>query len=86
MGGRELCFSFVNCVKSIAIMRTKGITDRMSDPADPADCGIALCMGMLADEAADHGLQETSLAIRQAIAVFLVETAGRSDAGDDRVH
>jgi len=51
-------------------------TDRDTSQADPAGRGIALCLGMLADEAAEQGFAESSLAIRRAIAVLLVEAAG----------
>ncbi len=43
----------------------------------PAARGIALCLGKLADEAAELGLGDTNLAIRRAIGACLLETAGR---------
>ncbi len=52
----------------------------------PSGQGIALCLGQLADEAAELGLPETFAAIRQAIGTCLLETSDRDLAGERRMH
>jgi len=48
--------------------------------------GIALCLGQLADEAAELGLLETFAAIRQAIGMCLTEQMEVDRTGDRRTH
>jgi hypothetical protein len=67
--------------------------DPERDPKDgaeqrprPSGQGLALCLGQLADEAAELGLRQTSAAIRQAIGACLLETADRETTGQGRMH
>ena len=48
--------------------------------------GIALCLGQLADEAAELGLPETFAAIRQAIGMCLTEQLEGDETGERRMH
>lgn len=70
-------------------MKLKMSKSNRSDPEkteQPPARGIALCLGMLADEAFDLGLPETALAIRHAIAACLIEASGREDLAGSHVH
>ncbi len=60
--------------------------DRKDAAITPSEQGIALCLGQLADEAAELGLAETFAAIRQAIGTCLLETADRYHSGPGRIH
>jgi hypothetical protein len=55
-------------------------------PVAPAAKGIALCLGKLADEAAELGLTETHIAIRQAIGACLIESTSLDAALTHGLH